>query len=92
MEKQNKIKSSKIIVCFLVLFIFAIANAQEKIPDGLEDRIDQIRKDWKIPGMAVAIIKDDKVIYAKGFGVREIGKSGKIDERTLFAVASTTKR
>ena len=61
MEKQNKIKSSKIIVCFLVLFIFSIANAQEKIPDGLEDRIDQIRKDWKIPGMAVAIIKDDKV-------------------------------
>ena len=41
--------------------------------------------------MAVAIIKGDEVIYANGFGVRELGKSAKVDEKTLFAVGSTTK-
>jgi len=91
MEKQNKIKHNKIIICILISFVFSIANAQEKIPNGLEERIEQIRKDWNIPGMAVAIIKSDKVIYAKGFGVRELGKSAKVDEKTLFAVGSTTK-
>ncbi len=91
MEKQNKIKHNKIIICILISFVFSIANAQEKIPNGLEERIEQIRKDWNIPGMAVAIIKGDKVIYANGFGVRELGKSAKVDEKTLFAVGSTTK-
>jgi len=66
MEKQNKIKLNKIIIFILIAFVFSIANAQEKIPNGLEERIEQIRKDWNIPGMAVAIIKGDKVIYANG--------------------------
>ena len=91
MEKQNKIKLNKIIIFILIAFVFSIANAQEKIPNGLEERIEQIRKDWNIPGMAVAIIKGDKVIYANGFGVRELGKSAKVDKKTLFAVGSTTK-
>ena len=91
MEKQNKIKLNKIIIFILIAFVFSIANAQGKIPNGLEERIEQIRKDWNIPGMAVAIIKGDKVIYANGFGVRELGKSAKVNEKTLFAVGSTTK-
>ena len=91
MEKQKKIKLNKIRIFILILFIFSLVNAQQKIPNGLEERIEQIRKDWDIPGMAVAIIKGDKVIYAKGFGVRELGKPGKVDKKTLFAVGSTTK-
>ena len=41
--------------------------------------------------MAIAIVKDDKVIFAKGYGVREIGKPEKVDENTLFAIASNSK-
>jgi len=91
MEKQNKLKLNKIITPFIIPFLFSIVSSQEKIPSGLEDRIEQIRKEWNIPGMAVAIIKGDKIIYANGFGVRELGKPAKVDEKTLFAVGSTTK-
>jgi CubicO group peptidase (beta-lactamase class C family) len=43
------------------------------------------------PGMAIAIVKDDKVVHAKGYGVRELGKPAPVDENTLFAIASNTK-
>jgi CubicO group peptidase (beta-lactamase class C family) len=46
---------------------------------------------WKVPGMAVAIIKNDSIVLLKGYGVNETGKSGKTDENTFFAVASNTK-
>ncbi|HXF43806.1 MAG TPA: serine hydrolase, partial [Pyrinomonadaceae bacterium] len=43
------------------------------------------------PGLAIAIVKDDKIVYAKGFGVREIGKSDPVDEKTVFAIGSASK-
>lgn len=46
---------------------------------------------WEVPGMAVAIIRNDTIELLKGYGVREIGNPGKVDENTLFAVASNTK-
>jgi|TARA_B110000263_G_scaffold242541_1_gene248127 CubicO group peptidase (beta-lactamase class C family) len=92
MKKYGKIKAMIKNVTLLVFAVtFIQGMQQESIPQGLEQRIEQIRKDWDIPGMAVAIIKGDKVIYANGFGVRELGKSAKVDEKTLFAVGSTTK-
>jgi CubicO group peptidase (beta-lactamase class C family) len=46
---------------------------------------------WNVPGMAIAIVKSDKVVLAKGYGVREFGKGDRVDEDTLFAIASNTK-
>lgn len=46
---------------------------------------------WNIPGLALVIVKDDKVLYTKGYGVREIGKPDPVDEHTLFGAASITK-
>lgn len=43
------------------------------------------------PGMAIAIVKDDKVVLAKGYGTRELGKNQPVDENTLFAIASNSK-
>ena len=47
--------------------------------------------DWQVPGLAVAIVKDDSVVFAKGYGVRRLGKPERVDEHTLFAIGSTTK-
>ena len=58
---------------------------------GLDAYIEQAMRDWEVPGMAVAIVRHDSVIYAKGFGVREVGRPGRVDENTVFAVASNTK-
>ena len=46
-------------------------------------------QDWKVPGFAVAIVKDDKIVFAKGYGVRDLGKPDPVDKDTLFAIAST---
>lgn len=46
---------------------------------------------FNVPGVAVAVIKDGKLIHAKGYGVRSIKTNQKVDENTLFGVASNTK-
>ncbi len=48
-------------------------------------------QEWQVPGMAVAIVKDDQVVFAKGYGVRDIERGGRVDEHTLFAIASNSK-
>ena len=64
------------------------------LPPDLSDftaYVDSARKTFDVPGIAVAIVKDGKVVLAKGFGEREIGKPGRVDADTLFAIASNTK-
>jgi len=46
---------------------------------------------FKIPGTAVLIVKDGKIAYAKGFGVKEYGSNDRVDENTLFLIGSNTK-
>jgi CubicO group peptidase (beta-lactamase class C family) len=46
---------------------------------------------FKVPGFAVAIVKDGELVFAKGYGVRELAKQGRVDENTVFAIASNTK-
>jgi CubicO group peptidase (beta-lactamase class C family) len=48
-------------------------------------------KDWGVPGMSIAIVKDGKVVFSKGYGVKEAGKTEAPDENTLYAIASNTK-
>jgi len=48
-------------------------------------------QDWRVPGLAIAVVKDGRVEFAKGYGVRRLGSSEPVDENTLFANASTTK-
>lgn len=58
---------------------------------GLETYIERARGDWQVPGLAVGLVKDDAVIYAKGFGAREVGKAPRVDEHSLFQIGSLTK-
>lgn len=48
-------------------------------------------RDWRVPGMAVAIVKDGQVVLARGYGVRDVARGGAVDEHTLFAIASNSK-
>ncbi|MFN7117062.1 MAG: serine hydrolase, partial [Saprospiraceae bacterium] len=57
----------------------------------LDAYIEQARQQWEAPGLAVAVMKDGKLIFAKGYGVRELGKPEKVDGQTIFAICSTTK-
>jgi CubicO group peptidase (beta-lactamase class C family) len=56
------------------------------------DRLaERALKEFSVPGIAVAIVKDGRVVLAKGYGVRELGKPDPVDARTLFAIGSNTK-
>jgi len=68
--------------------------ASTALPSQLQDfgaYVDSARKTFDVPGIAVAIVKDGKVVMEQGFGLREIGKQDKVDAHTLFAIASNTK-
>jgi CubicO group peptidase (beta-lactamase class C family) len=79
-------------ICFFIAFLVLPAASKAKINlSQLDSYFEAARKEWKIPGMAVAIVKDGKVILAKGYGVKEFSKKDKVDEKTLFAIASNTK-
>lgn len=67
------------------------AQAAQDPLDGLDAAIAAARTQWQAPGLAVAIVKDDKVVFAKGYGIRELGQSAAVDTHTLFTLASTTK-
>lgn len=53
--------------------------------------VTQALADFEIPGLAVAVVKDDAVVFARGYGVRQRGDSAPVDEHTLFAVGSISK-
>jgi CubicO group peptidase (beta-lactamase class C family) len=46
---------------------------------------------WGPPGLAVAVVRNDSLLWARGFGVRQVGRPDPVDEHTLFAVGSTSK-
>lgn len=58
---------------------------------GLDAYVQQVMHDWHVPGLAIAVVKDGKVVLARGYGVRELGKPGAVDADTLFDIASNTK-
>ncbi|MBK7351007.1 MAG: serine hydrolase [Gemmatimonadetes bacterium] len=47
--------------------------------------------DWAIPGLAVAVVRNDSVVFLRGYGVRELGQPGAVGPHTLYGIMSTTK-
>jgi CubicO group peptidase (beta-lactamase class C family) len=75
----------------LLLFVAGTLNSPAQDLKAIDRYIEQARKDWNVPGLSVAVVKDGKIILAKGYGVRELGKAEVVNEHTQFAIASNTK-
>lgn len=58
---------------------------------GLAEHVEESMPDWDVPGMAVAVVYQDEVIFARGFGVKELGRPDPIDAETLFQIGSVSK-
>ena len=69
----------------------ASAQAEDARLAGFDAYVDAVRKQFEVPGIAVAIVEDGRIVYERGFGPREVGKPAQIDEHTMFAIASNTK-
>ncbi len=66
------------------------AEGRDRIA-GLAEYIEQSMPDWNLPGLAVAVVYRDEVIFARGFGVKEVGRDDPVDTETLFQIGSVSK-
>jgi CubicO group peptidase (beta-lactamase class C family) len=78
-----------------ILFFLSIASfsiqAQVISADSIDRLVERTLKTFDVPGIAVAIVKDDKMIFAKGYGFASLNTNKKVDENTLFGIASNSK-
>lgn len=73
------------------LLAFAVFAAIGFGQDSIGSVVEQARKTFHVPGIAVAVVKDGQVVFAKGFGVRKLGEPAPVTADTLFGIASNTK-
>jgi CubicO group peptidase (beta-lactamase class C family) len=67
------------------------AAAQQGALSGFDRYIEGAMGEWSVPGLAIAIVKDDSLVYAKGYGVRSIVTNEPVDSSTVFGIMSMTK-
>jgi CubicO group peptidase (beta-lactamase class C family) len=81
--------------CLLIAIAFLLsvlpALAQNAPPADLDAYIVRTMQTYEVPGIAVAIVKDGKVVLQKGYGVRKLGEPAPVDANTLFGIGSNTK-
>jgi CubicO group peptidase (beta-lactamase class C family) len=81
----------------LLSFLLSLALALSTLGQATLDakNIDRLMstmlKEWQVPGAAIAIVKDDRVIYVNGYGTKELGGKDPVTADTLFQIASTSK-
>ena len=75
----------------LFLLLPSVSRSQQGIVDAVDRYCEKSRKEWNLPGMAVAVVRNDSVIMMRGYGVRTIGMPAPVDGGTLFAIASLSK-
>lgn len=78
-------------ICLTALTLTAFAQQPAFITDSLDAYVEREMKRWNIPAVAVAIVKDGKIIHEKGYGVIDVKTGQKTDEHSLFMVASNSK-
>jgi CubicO group peptidase (beta-lactamase class C family) len=66
-------------------------SAPSFIKDSLDAYVSRAMAEWQIPGVAICIVKNGKPVLMKGYGVKEMGTTNRVDENTLFMIGSNTK-
>jgi CubicO group peptidase (beta-lactamase class C family) len=93
---MNRIAAA-ILIAFSTAGVFAQAPAAPVAAPAaapafnLEADVARVMQTFDVPGIAIAVVKDGKVIAAQGFGVRTLGQPAKVDGKTLFEIASNSK-
>lgn len=91
MNMRSNFLRINLFLLLLVFPLFAFAQSLDEKLKEIDEYAQKVQKDWNQPGIAIGVVKDGKVVFTKGYGVREIGKPERVDENTLFAIASNSK-
>jgi CubicO group peptidase (beta-lactamase class C family) len=78
-------------VLFFLCLHSLLLNAQVITSPEIDALVEKTLKTFDVPGIAVAVVKDGKVIHAKGYGLRSLNTKEKVTENTLFGIASNSK-
>lgn len=87
-------KHLSLTLCLLLLLGSAMAQKKKKKVDrfeGLDEELTTVLETWKAAGFAVAVVEKNEIVYAKGFGFRDVEQQLPVTENTLFAIGSSTK-
>ncbi len=79
------------LISLSLLFCLSITLFGQVNSTGIDSLVERTLKAFDVPGIAVGIIKDGKIIHAKGYGVRSLNTKQPADENTLFGIASNSK-
>jgi CubicO group peptidase (beta-lactamase class C family) len=85
------VRAATLIALGFLLLLPAQGRAQEEPLSGLDEFISRVMETWRAPGIALAVVRNDSVLLAKGYGVKDVSTGALLDERSLMAVASTSK-
>jgi CubicO group peptidase (beta-lactamase class C family) len=91
MTKSKTMRWATTTAVTLALAAPAAAPAQQDPMRGLDDYVREAVHAWQVPGLAIAVVKGDEVVFSRGYGVRKLGDPGKVDEHTILSSGSTTK-
>src|SRR5437762_7362360 len=83
--------SLPVLLALLSATLVAQPAPKTAAPAGLDQWVARAMQAFQVPGIGLAIVKDDAVVVAKGYGVRKLGEPAPVDARTLFDIASNTK-
>ena len=75
----------------VVVCVLFVTGAGAQATADIDAFVERVRSAFEVPGISLAIVKDGKVVVAKGYGVKTVGTADRVDAHTLFGIASNTK-
>jgi CubicO group peptidase (beta-lactamase class C family)/beta-lactamase class A len=85
------LKARFLTLILLSFSTFTVLAQQAILPPDLDQYISEVQKTFSVPGLSIGVVKDGKIVLAKGYGIRKLGDPAPVDENTLFNIASNSK-
>jgi CubicO group peptidase (beta-lactamase class C family) len=79
------------LLAFSALSAAPLDARAQGLPADLDAQVASAMKQFEVPGLALAVVKDGRVVLARGYGMRRLGDPAPVDANTLFQIASNTK-
>ncbi|MDO9528280.1 MAG: serine hydrolase [Syntrophales bacterium] len=93
MDKILRQAATFVFVLVILMWVFTptLTYARTVNIKGLDTYIKKTMKDWQVPGLGIALVKNDKVVFMQGYGIRKLGETRRVDENTIFPIGSASK-
>ena len=93
MNKILRQAATGVFVLIILTWAFAptFTYARTVNVKGLDTYVKKTMKDWQVPGLGIALVKNDKVVFMQGYGIRKLGETRSVDENTIFPIGSASK-